>query len=45
MDEDIVVNVEFEGANLPVQNVGNVQVVTANIAWEDLELMVSECQK
>ena len=40
MDEDIVINVEFEGGNLPVPNAGNVQVVPANIAWEDFELMV-----
>lgn len=42
MEEDIVVNVEFEGANLPIPNVGNVQVVPANIAWEDFELMVGK---
>jgi len=42
MEEDIVVNVEFEGENLPIPNVGNVQVVPANIAWEDFELMVGK---
>ena len=41
MDEDIVINVEYEGADLPIPNVGNVQVVPVNLAWEDFELMVS----
>jgi len=40
MDEDIVINVEYEGADLPIPNVGNVQVVPVNLAWQDFELML-----
>ena len=44
MDENIVVNVDFEGdenRNDAVFN-NSIQVVPANIAWEDFELMVCD---
>ena len=39
MDENYIVNVEFLGRNS--DHITEVQVVPCNIAWEDLELMVS----